>query len=159
MTSVYQYRQLNGRRAANIHQGVHGRTYRASGEEHIINQDHVLAAYVEVNIGAADLGLPYLEVITVKGDIQGANGHLTARVGPYFPGQPVRKMNAATLNAHQAEFFYPFVALNYLVASAHQGAIDLFLIQQSFHVHDVGRAKKTPPPVFRVKAAVRLGML
>ena len=92
VAAVDQYRQLNGQRAPEIGERVHGRANGAPGVQHVVHQHHVPGVERAGNMRRLHRpALAGLEVVAVEGDVDGADGYVRAGVvldeGAQPPGQ------------------------------------------------------------------------
>jgi len=123
VTTVDQHGDADRSRATIIHQGVQGCPDGSTGKQDIINQDHFPVVDGEGQIGRFDhrLGVQTGPVITVKVDIESADGH---RQGMSFENSPLQtagKMHSARLDADQYQFVTLLRAFHDAVSKRHQG--------------------------------------
>ena len=95
MPSIDQHRELDGLRAAEVDQRVHGRPDRAAGEEDVVDQqdaptldrEHDVRALHARRLEAA------VEIVAVEGDVDDAEGDERA-AGDLLerPAQPLRQV-------------------------------------------------------------------
>lgn len=74
LSPIYQYRQLYSTRPTKIHQLIHSRTYRASGIEHVINENDAFTFDVFGKFGTVDdrVGPDCRKIVAVKRDVDDA---------------------------------------------------------------------------------------
>src|SRR5258708_37580252 len=80
VTAVYENRELDSFRAAEIVQGIHGCPDRTPTEEHVVDEHDGFAGDIERDNGGKNIRRsPLIEVIAVHANIERAGGD---RMGP-----------------------------------------------------------------------------
>ena len=71
MTTINKYSELNATWSTKVHQGVHRRSYRPSGEEYVIDQDdtHILNCEEDIRPSNFGAGSFYASIVTVQRNI------------------------------------------------------------------------------------------
>src|SRR5688500_19394092 len=89
----------------------------AAGVDHYVDEDHRLAAHLGFQVGALHDGRVGQagEVVTVVGDVEGADRDRCALVLLDEPGQASGDRDAAAADPHQHQVVDPAVALHDLV--------------------------------------------
>ena len=133
MAAVDQDRQLDARRAAEVHHGVEGAADGAARVEDVIDQHDALAVDVERDVRGVDLGREMgLEIVAVEADVEASERD----VHPLDLADPVDELLgeqvAAGDDAHDGQVLASLVALEDLVRDARHRTRDGCL------VHDDG---------------------
>src|SRR5439155_17130327 len=101
--AIHQHRQLDLARASQVDQAVHGGPDRPAGEEDVVHQDHLEVCDVERDVGPAQhrVLFPRVQIVTIEGDIQVADGNRRPFDLLELFGEPFGEVHAAGPNAHQ----------------------------------------------------------
>lgn len=134
---------------AEVHQRVHGRTDRPAREEHVVDEDDLLAVQREGDVRLAELARPagFHDVVPVQRDVELARGD----GNPFDPGdllpETLGQQDPTLLDSHQDKVFDPLVPLEDLVGDPRQGALDPFGIHDDlafFHVLPFSGSRPVP---------------
>ena len=101
--AVYQHREPDAGRAAEVGQLIQRRANGPPGVEHVVHDHHAFPRQLAGNVRFTDQGLGAHggEVVTIQGDVEGAAGNLGAGARGDELGDPVSELDAAPLNADQ----------------------------------------------------------
>ena len=83
MAAIDEHRELHPLGAPVVEEGVDRGADGASGEQHVVDEDHGAAVEVEVEVGGVDdrlrAGLASVDVVAVEGDVEVAERDLGCR--------------------------------------------------------------------------------
>jgi hypothetical protein len=152
VSSVYQHRQLDARRATQIYQGIQPSPSGAPGVKHIVHHHNAAAADVKWHLGLAHnrLQANFGQIIAVKRDVEFAIGNLHPLEFGNFLGNALGYRDATCMNTDNGEVICAFVAFDDFVGNARDGTTDVVRLEQprfEFGVtHGLPQWKKTPHP-------------
>ena len=130
--------ELHGTRPAGIAERVEGGSHRAAGEEHVIDEHHGLAvdaAHRDVR-GLRDACRSAAQIVTVHRHVECASDLRGVDVCPVRgleagdeAGEALREGNSSARDAEQEQVLRPTVLLEDLVRDAHEGSLNVVVVQ------------------------------
>ncbi len=152
VAAVDENRQLDRARAPVVHDRVHRRADRAPGEQHVVDEDDVLALDVERDVGAVHLRRePDGEVVSVEADVERSDAHLGSLDLADLGRERLGEHGSAGDDADEREVARALVRLENLVRDARDGARDrLGVHHRRFRAvlhHTPPDTKNASPPV------------
>src|SRR5438270_7084680 len=149
VAAVDQDRKLDGPRAAEVHQGIHGRAGGAAVVDHVVDEHHHLAANLGHVARGTARGRPRVEVVSMHGHVEPAERHGCVLELRERRSQPLRQHVAFADDAHEHDVADTPVALDDLMRDPGQRPADLV------RIHD-GRLENCAHVSSRSRRAMRM---
>ena len=119
MAAVDDHCELDGARPAELGERVERRPHRATGEQHVVDEDDDATADVDRHLGRTErLHRPQADVVAVEGDVERAHGHRDALEALDRGGESPRDRQPPRVEADEHDTVGAVVALHDLVGDA-----------------------------------------
>ena len=123
MAAVDHDRKLDRGRTPKVHEGIECGAHRAAREEHVINEDDVLAVHVKRNLGLVEhRGNAARHVIAVEADVELSHGRTDSLNVLDLGCKLLGYVNATTDDANERKIGGTLVVLDDLVGNAGEGS-------------------------------------
>jgi hypothetical protein len=135
--AIDQDRQLNGPRAAEVHDSVERRANGPAGKEDIIDQKNGTTGDFPGDFGQLDQRMvgTTAEIVAIEGDIHGAKGHLDTLEALDFALETLGEEIPARTNTNNTETVDAFIPLDNLVCDSGDRSLYGWSIQDQTAPH------------------------